>query len=263
MIKTTCILGVLALSVTACQNQQTSTSNVLATETVVNEPLTSNEIKQNLCKLIKSEYYQQSWVSYPCDKLEANIVKKFESNNVLTMIDIKAKDERFSCTARATLVLAGQYVDQNGDIVSTLSSWKTDLKECSPLNLGAHLESIADGANIGNGDSAVVQYDMQTFKYIDAVNAIESSLENQNDADSCKFVTTRSTQGSLDDLNNLNTDDKSSEELQKLKDQGKIKHIISRQWDGNSGDSEYCSYYYFSIYTNEGQLLYLNYDYTT
>jgi hypothetical protein len=261
MLKTFAMFGLISVTLMACQNNETSNSEVLATETVVDEDLSSIEIKHDLCDLIEASYYPNN--SIDCSKVNARVVKKFESNTTLTMMDIVAKNDRYTCTARSKLVLAGQHVDQNGDIVNTPSSWKTSLDECTTNDVKAHLEAIADAANIANGDAGVMAFDIQNFKYIEAVKELEKALVNETDADSCKFVTTRSTQGSLDNLDNNNFGDSAASELKKLKDLGKIKHIISRSWDGSSGDSEYCSYYYFDIYTIDGQHLYLHYNHTT
>jgi len=179
------------------------------------------------------------------------------------MMDIVAKTDRLTCTARAKLVPAGQYVDVNGDLVNTPSSWSMSLHECTSNSFKDHLETLADKANVANGNAGVVVYDVSTFSYVDAVKRIEDGLPDGDDADSCKFVTTLSTQGSIDELGSHFFGDDSAKELKKLKDQGKIKHVISRIWDGISGDSEYCSYYHFDIYTTEGLLLFLDYDHTT
>jgi hypothetical protein len=83
------MFGIISVTLIACQNNETSNSEVLATETFVDEDLSSIEIKHELCDLIEASYYPNN--SKDCSKVSARTVKKFESNTTLTMMDIVAK----------------------------------------------------------------------------------------------------------------------------------------------------------------------------
>jgi len=49
--------------------------------------------------------------------------------------------------------------------------------------------------------------------------------------------------------------------LKKLQHKGLIHHMLGRTY--SEGEGEYCTFYYYRIYTTDGWVLSLDFDYTT
>ncbi len=120
------------------------------------------------------------------------------------------------------------------------------------------LKEIADHADVQNGDTDVSTYNLATFKLQDAIIQLSRSLPNRN---GCGYATSGRRQLSLDSLKDINARDEVYEALQDLHKKGLVRYMIART--NNEGESENCSIFRFEIFTTDGYVLSLNYDWTT
>lgn len=77
----------------------------------------------------------------------------------------------------------------------------------------------------------------------------------------CTYFTQVGRRSNLKDFRDNDIDDEIIEDIENLYDQGHLKIIISRQYE--SGDTENCLRHLFKIYTVDGYVLTLSYDFTT
>lgn len=112
-----------------------------------------------------------------------------------------------------------------------------------------------------NGDNGIRKYKVDAFDIGEAAKELKESVSGSD----CRFnivVGRRENIRALKDKNLLFESAWVGKEVEALYKRGLIKTIISAQWDGSSGDGEYCSSYKFDVYTTDGYLLYFDFNYT-
>ena len=122
----------------------------------------------------------------------------------------------------------------------------------------ATLKEIAEHAEVKNGDADVSTYKVENFKLQDAINQLNRNLPNKN---GCGYRTSGRRQLSLDSLKDIDARDDAYETLQELHKKGLVRYMIART--NTDGESENCLIFRFEVFTTDGYVLSLNYDWTT
>lgn len=121
-----------------------------------------------------------------------------------------------------------------------------------------------DGINVHNGDAGILKV-KPGHTEADLVKSLEESLENYGDPDTdseydfCSYYTVTGSEDVIDYMKDHSSD--LAELLKNMEKKGQIKGAAYRGYD--DGASEYCSYYYFEILTNDNKVIYVNFDFTT
>jgi hypothetical protein len=124
------------------------------------------------------------------------------------------------------------------------------------------LDKIAEGANVANGGAAAGKYDMKTFSIAKKLAELKK-VDAENESD-CKYTYTVGRRNALNLVeSDAVQDENTAEALKKLHKKKLFKTAITREWDGQSGDSEYCMIYEAWFFTVDGIYLFLEYNFTT
>ena len=141
---------------------------------------------------------------------------------------------------------------------------KTTVKE--------YLDKLVDVVSdvIGNGDVGVYEYDVKKLNIGKSINEIKETYEGCS-----KEIVV----GRRENIERMKEDDYIDDSfqdwhkvdhprtkfvagVQKLYKAKKLKTIIGYTWDGDKGDSEYCSFSAYDIYTTDGYVLSVIFDFT-
>lgn len=121
-----------------------------------------------------------------------------------------------------------------------------------------------DEVNTHNGDAGINSVDSRyTLKKM--VQELEESLENYGDPqtdreyDYCVYFTETDTNSVIEYMGDYSSDLETL--LLQMKKKGQIKGAAFRGYE--DGASEYCSNFYFRILTNDGKVIYVDFDFTT
>ena len=122
-------------------------------------------------------------------------------------------------------------------------------------------ESVFVGTN--GGDSNVYKYDLKTFKYGPLVKSLLENIEEST----CKFTAVIGRKSFFEKISNFHiirgAKTNVAEILKKLAQKLQIKAIIGYFWDGENGDSEYCTKERLEVYFKNGRVLRVDLDSTT
>lgn len=241
-------------------------------------PLKSDEIRKAVCTAVVEKI-----LGFGHKKFEQAEKECFENAD----IDVSGEIKNKQLNTTIGLVMGVRYIFEKRDFageVIALKDYRTE-KDGTLVSNGwfvseitadvsdergteAILNEIAEGADTHNGDYSVEKYDTAKFSTKAAESEIEGLLEDWGDArkggeyDHCSYFTytDEGTKADLSELENY-MGSESFEALEKLKKDGKIKTMVYRTY--NTGSSEYCSKYYYFIYTTDGWVLKLYLDFTT
>jgi|GEM_PF-1073638 len=124
------------------------------------------------------------------------------------------------------------------------------------------LDKIAEDADVHNGFAAAGKYDVKTFSIANKIAEMKKAdAESESD---CRYNYTVGRRYALIMIeSDFVEDEYTAEALKKLHKKKLFKTAITREWDGQSGDSEYCMIYEAWFYTVDGFYLYLEYNFTT
>ena len=122
------------------------------------------------------------------------------------------------------------------------------------------LNEIGEAANISNGSWQVVKFNVKRFRLSRELDKLEKELPDNPDAE-CTFENYPSTQDSLSMLSGSSWLEEDITLLEKLDQKGLILHIIGRGLA--EGETECCSYYHFKVFTTDGWVLELDYDFNS
>ncbi len=127
--------------------------------------------------------------------------------------------------------------------------------------LGEIESSVADW--VGNGYAELGTYDPATLD-IRAELASIRDLHSPERWGDCRFKTTVGRRANIASMIRLRLNEETDVDakIADLHRRGKIKTILSSQWDQTSGDGVSCSVYYYEIYTTGGSRLILDYKLT-
>ncbi len=122
------------------------------------------------------------------------------------------------------------------------------------------IDTIA-GDYVANGSSEVVELKQKPFNLKQQIKIIEKDVKGFSD---CEMVTVVGRRNNIKDLSDKSIldDTKIADKLKALYKKGQIKAIISRQWDGASGDGEYCSVWEFRVFSKDNHVLLMHFDVT-
>ena len=130
--------------------------------------------------------------------------------------------------------------------------------------LAEKFNQFADQVNIHNGDAYVGKFNPKKFSYRKEIRALKKELrEAAAEGDSCRYTIDVGRRDSISAAEQSGQYDGVSSELMKLYKKRKLKAAISVDWDGESGDSEYCQINTIYIWGKDGDLLVLEYNFTT
>ena len=164
------------------------------------------------------------------------------------------------------LVVKNFNTDNEGQLSNTweVRSLKlANLSDGDPRSIELLLEEISEAAHVANGSSQVVKFNVKRFSLQRELRKLGKELPDNPETE-CTFENYVSTQDSLDTLSGngwLEEDTSTVPLLEKLQQKGLILHIIGRGLA--EGETECCSYYYFRVFTTDGWVLELDYDFTS
>ncbi len=120
-------------------------------------------------------------------------------------------------------------------------------------------DSCNDFVNVSNGDCGVKDFDASNA---DLEQELKSEIAGLKDAHSCSFdgsveQDTRSATENLDGVT-----EEFEHLLKEVQAAGQVVGVVKAGWDGEDGDSEYCSVYTTQVFLKNGKVLYVNGDYT-
>lgn len=123
---------------------------------------------------------------------------------------------------------------------------------------------LADQANIHNGDAYVGKFNPKKFNYGKEIKSIKDGLaEAPEEGDECRYTVSVGRREAISAAEQSGYYDGVGYKLKKLYKKHKLKAGISVDWDGESGDSEYCQINTIYIWGKDGDLLVLEYNFTT
>jgi hypothetical protein len=119
---------------------------------------------------------------------------------------------------------------------------------------------IVNVENQGNGTFSSGTYNLKLFSIDRAIASLKK--KNALDDTDCKRVLTVGRDANLEILkkNKWTHFPEVTAKLEALQRAGKLMAIISNNWDGKSGSSEYCARFDFYVYAKDGQKLVLAMD---
>lgn len=127
-----------------------------------------------------------------------------------------------------------------------------------------------DNLCAGNDNGSIGEYDVQYYKTIDVLRELHKS-----DGD-CVSIVSTSKDEAISTLKNAlfakngaesscvrkNLTKKERARLARLIDDPSNRAVFSKEWDGASGDSEYCMYANYDIYRADGTLIHIVFNHT-
>jgi hypothetical protein len=226
------------------------------------EPLKSEKLKQKICSGMSYEvedvndnFYD---VQETCMKGSFNVVNKQYNEALKTVLYLKV-EVAFAASEYAVTGTAELFKNITATASGQIkTSWKYQISDFDledKRGMEGILEDLLDWENVNyhNGDGG---FSKKTISYQEALKNLNSDLEESED---CQYYTVEDSRSALYHLQ-----DHSEEVYEFIKGQIKkdnIEYILHRGFD--DGESEYCSYYYFSIMTKDGYFIYLDFDFTT
>lgn len=131
-------------------------------------------------------------------------------------------------------------------------------------SLSKDIKRLASLVDVGTngGDTYINKYDVKKFSYGPIVKALLENIEGSD----CSFVPligTTKVESNFSNMSIFNNRDEAEKLLSKLFEQKKVKAAIGRLWDGDRGDSEYCSTEELELFFTNGEVLSIIYDSTT
>ncbi len=114
----------------------------------------------------------------------------------------------------------------------------------------------------GNGVFSSGKYDARRFSIQKVVNNLVEENDDVSEENDCrkKITVGRTVNLEIFKKNKYINFPVVAKELEALHAAGKIRTIISNNWDMRSGETEACLVMDFYIYAKDGQMLYLNVD---
>lgn len=228
-------------------------------------PLKSKTVKELICSRLESYAYDETNID------EADCTKKAKFDVTSTQynpqigsvsvmkVNFKYDYKKFKFSGKVEVFRTVNF-DSNGEMVL---GWNSRNFKAETVDNRSYVDVFNelfdnDDVNVHNGDAGIITAKPGTTE-ADLVKSLEESLGPENHGDSCEF----STVTGIDDVNYYMKD--YSDDLYKLfknmEKKGQIKAAAFRGFE--DGESEYCSYYYFQILTNDGKIIYIDFDFTT
>ena len=141
-----------------------------------------------------------------------------------------------------------------------------------PKDLAAIVDKL-DSECSGNDNGYVGSFDASTFSASKVMRKLKA--DQKNDADSCRsnFSTTKAEgiaalnevlfgrNGESDCVNSALTAGEQRKLKAMIEDPTNL-GVFSKEWDGDSGDSEYCTYANYDIYRADGTLVSIVFNHT-
>jgi len=114
---------------------------------------------------------------------------------------------------------------------------------------------------MGNGWSDVIELEQKPFNQKQQIAILNRSVKEHSD---CKMKIVAGRRANLKTLYSpdVSYEKKLPDAIYKLYRQGKIRSIISKQWDQKSGEGVYCGIYSFRIFSTDGHVLRLHMELT-
>lgn len=240
------------------------------------ESLKSEAIKKEICgelvvKVIGVEEDRQEEIASDCiENADFNVVETLKDPKLGEVTGLKVAivysyGDEFSVSAEA-LTLKNLRPNKKGELraewfVSELTKSDFFAKEKFTENL---LNKLGEATK---REYSVERYDINKFSAKKAFKEMEEILENssgEEESSGCQYTNQDSLKYNLDQLidrNNYHLDYEPQELLKSLVKKGLIKEVLSRGYA--DGESESCLAYNFFIYTTDGWVLKLYFNYTT
>jgi hypothetical protein len=124
------------------------------------------------------------------------------------------------------------------------------------------LEKISEVADPGNGSTDVGRYDPSRFEVAKVVRKMARARPSTAKCEYGNMVGIKKVISTMSRISWFEEQDEVLRGLNRLAKAGKIEVIVARIMTDNIEGSSYCDYYDFSVFTKDGYVLNLNYDYT-
>lgn len=130
------------------------------------------------------------------------------------------------------------------------------------------MENYKDGDSLfdtGNGDDYFTDFDTTNFDIQSEQEKLQADYPNDGDFfGDCVHEDAEPTKslGAIKIMESNVYGSSALEFLAQLEETGLVKIVLSRMWDGMSGDSESCRREAYRVYFKNGKVLHINYDHT-
>lgn len=229
------------------------------------DELYSKDVKKNICAEIsyqmEEDFHVNQFDHVDCWKGQFEVTKTRadQASHEVTLLNVKFAVEQKNMTIYGTAEAVRVFqVLSDGNIKRSWSARKVKINVNDNRAPGAIIEELFEDLSFGNGDAGISKKP-SSFSKEDMIKDIEKALPNEEEEDSCTYITSGSDEWALSDLSEHT--DEIPAFIKELKKQGKVRGVVSRIYD--EGESEYCSHYYFRILLNDGTYIYIDLDFTT
>lgn len=242
--------------------------SLMSTAALADNTLRSATIKKSLCGSIEVELYDQvePFSQTKCQAGTFTIARSVRDTrtNAVTLMDINYSMTMLSVTINGKAQVAAAFApDRNGQMVQT---WNTRSTASTVTTNGDIIAAITATVNsedieidVHNGDYSIGK--RAGYTAAKARKDLETSLEN-NPESSCVYETYEGVDSTLGDYTFKEVvPSVLMRQLEQASRQKKIKAALHRVYE--DGESEYCSYYYYTIIFTDGTVLDINVDQTT
>jgi hypothetical protein len=122
-----------------------------------------------------------------------------------------------------------------------------------------YIETILEeNGGVNNGDYGVQKYDVSRL----SIGAAVADYKRMDRESECSYRIRVGRGNAIKEMQDSSVFDglvskEVTKTLRDMQSRGLLRTIISAVWDGEEGDSEACSNYYFDIYTTDGYLMHI------